>query len=201
MWLRQAKRLLNRNDKAKKMCDSIQVTSRQPRNLQRIVAGNSTVVGGNTPPSNPGCFKCQKKCKVSCPILQEGQKFQSTNTQKVYTIQKRLDCDSSFVIYLGTCNKCKGQYVGKSQTSFKTRHSNHKQEIKKQTGGLGQHYGGPTGCGYQNLSMQIIDQVDLGDKEALANLEVYWQNQLRCFVENGGNGHVIRKEKPKYLKR
>ena len=98
MWLRQAKRLLNRNDKAKKMCDSIQVTSRQPRNLQRIVAGNSKVLGGNTPPSNPGCFKCQKKCKVSCPILQEGQKFQSTNTQKVYTIKKRLHCDISFVI-------------------------------------------------------------------------------------------------------
>ena len=87
------------------------------------------------------------------------------------------------------------------QRAFKTRHSNHKQEIKKRTGGLGQHYGGPAGCGYQNLSLQIIDQVELGDKEALANLEVYWQNQLRCFVENGGNGQVIRKEKPKYLKR
>ena len=102
-----------------------------------------------------------------------------------------MDCTSSYVIYLGTCKKCGGQYVGKSQTALKVRHSNHKQEIKKQTGGLRQHYGGPTGCGYQNLSMQIIEQVELGDKEALANLEVYWQNQLRCFVENGENGHVI----------
>jgi hypothetical protein len=78
-------------------------------------------------------------------------------------VWKRLDCDSSFVIYLGTCNKCRGQYVGKSQTSFKTHHSNYKQEIKKQPGGLGQHDGGPTGYGYQNFFMQIINQVELGE--------------------------------------
>ena len=39
-----------------------------------------------------------------------------------------------FVIYLATCQRCKGQYVGKSQTPFKRRHSNHKQEIKKKIG-------------------------------------------------------------------
>ena len=34
-----------------------------------------------------------------------------------------------------------GQYVGKGETPFKLRHSNHKQEIKKKIGGLGHHYG------------------------------------------------------------
>ena len=51
------------------------------------------------------------------------------------------------------------------------------------------HYGGNTGCGYSMVSMQIIDQLEQGDDEALADCEVYWQHQLRCFVENGGNGH------------
>ena len=104
-------------------------------------------------------------------------------------------------MYLGTCKKCKGQYVGKSQTPLKTRHSNHKQEIRKHIGGLGDHYGGPDGCGYENLSLQIIDQVERGDKDALADLEVYWQNQLRCFIDNGGNGQCRKKENPKYLRR
>jgi hypothetical protein len=95
---------------------------------------------------------------------------------------------------LGTCQKCQGQYVGKSETPFKRRHSNHKQEIKRKYGGLGNHYGGQ-GCGYENLQIQIIDQVEQGNSEALATAEVYWQNQLRAYIQNGGNAHCRRKEK------
>ena len=84
--------------------------------------------------------------------------------------------------------------MGKSTTQFKTCHSNHKQEIKHLTGGLGNHYGG-SGCGYENLSIQIIDQVELGNKKALAEAEVYWQHQLRAYIQNGGNAHCRRKEK------
>ena len=72
-----------------------------------------------------GCFKCNK-CRVSCPILVETNRFKSTNTQKTYQIKQRMTCESSYVLYLATCKKCKGQYVGKSQTAFKTRHSNQK---------------------------------------------------------------------------
>ena len=41
------------------------------------------------------------------------------------------------------------QYVGKNTQPFKKRHSGHKQEVKKERGGLGHHYGhGGTGlCG------------------------------------------------------
>ena len=81
-WLRQSKKLVNRNEKAKKMCEKIQITTRQPKNLQRIVTGNNKGEGCGAPPPNPGCFKCPRKCKVSCPVLQEGQQFQSTNTKK-----------------------------------------------------------------------------------------------------------------------
>ena len=142
---------------------------------------------------NPGCWKCGK-CRVSCPILKEGNKFSSSNTKKTYVIRQHLDCDSQFVVYLGTCQKCQGQYVGKSETPFKRRHSNHKQEIKRKYGGLGNHYGGQ-GCGYENLQIQIIDQVEQGNSEALATAEVYWQNQLRAYIQNGGHAHCRRKEK------
>ena len=62
-------------------------------------------------------------------------------------------------------------------------------------GGLGHHYGGEKGCGYKNISIQIIDQVKQGDKEALVQTELYWQDQLRVFIENGGNAHCRRKDK------
>ena len=78
---------------------------------------------------------------------------------------------------------------------MKTRHSNHKREIRNKIGGLGHHYGGEQGCGYENFSIQFIDQVEHGNVEALAQLEIYWQDQLRAFLENGGNAHCRRREK------
>ena len=196
--MREAKRCLVRNEKAKELGDCIQISFKQPRNIKRIVtANNSRVLKGDQPTpqtGDPGCFKCDKGCRVSCPILKEGSMFTSTNTQRTYPIRQRLTCDSSFVVYLGTCQKCGGQYVGKSTTPFKKRHSYHKQEVKKCYGGLGHHYGGQ-GCGYDNLSIQLIEQVKIGDQEALARQEVYWQNQLRGYVQNGGHAHCYRKEK------
>ena len=112
----------------------------------------------------------------------------------MYRIKQQLNCNSEFVVYLGTCAKCKGQYVGKTTRKFKLRHSGHKQEIKREYGGLGHHYGGEGGCGYQNVTIQIIDQVESGNHQALAECELYWQHQLRCYVENGGNAHSYRKE-------
>ena len=128
------------------------------------------------------------------PCYRGGGKIYKYKHPQVLSYKKKLTCDSSYLIYLATCKQCRGQYVGKSQTPFKKRHSNHKQEIRKKVGGLGHHYGG-NGCGYENFSVQLIDQVEEGDRVALAEKEVYWQNQLRCYVQNGGRAHCYRKEK------
>ena len=130
-----------------------------------------------------------------CKILQEGKSFQSTNTKKIYKIKQQVNCQSNFIIYLGTCQKCAGQYVGKSTQPLSRRHSGHKQEVKNKIRGLGQHYGGVRGCGYGNLKIMIIEQVENGNHEMLARREIFWQNQLRCFVENGGRAQCKRKEK------
>ena len=81
--------------------------------------------------------------------------------------------------------------------AFKLRHSNHKVEIRNQRGGLGHHFGGQNGCGYQNVLIKIIDQMEHGNKTGLENCEIYWQNQMRCYVENGGGGCCYRKEETK----
>ena len=107
----------------------------------------------------------------ACPIVVEGDTFRSTNTKRIYKIEHKLNCNSSHVIYLGTCKKCRGQYVGKTKNAFMKRHSGHKQEVKNRLGGLSHHYGGQNGCGYGNISIQIIDQVEQGDLDALAERE------------------------------
>lgn len=194
LWLRDCKRQLERNDQAKGIGKRMQVAFKQPRNLQKIVGGCKSGPGGGEALSpNPGCFKCGR-CRVLCPKINETKKFKSTATQKSYTIKQHVNCTSDFVIYLGTCLKCKGQYIGKSQTILKVRHSNHKQEIKKRIGGLGHHYGGQEGCGYENLTITIIEQVAHKTSEYLAEREVYWQHQLRCYVENGYGNHCRKKE-------
>ena len=77
---------------------------------------------------------------------------------------------------------------------MKLRHSNHKQEIKKQIGGLGHHYGGVGGCGYDNMSLTLIEQVEFKTMDHLASRELYWQHQLRVYVENGFKNHCRKKE-------
>lgn len=126
--------------------------------------------------------------------MKEGNKFKSTNTGKQYKIKQQVDCDSDWVIYLVTCRRCQGQYVGKSKTPFKKRHSNHKQEVREKIGGLGHHYGSGGPCNYEHMQIQLIEQVEKKNLESLAERELYWQHQLRVYVENGGNAHCYRKD-------
>ena len=194
-WVRECKTLLARNDEAKSLGDKIQIGSKQPKNLQRLVGGFNCGQGAKKcpPPPDAGCKKCGR-CKVSCPILKESRSFSSTNTGKTYKIRQKLTCESDWLIYLATCRKCKGQYVGKSKTIFKKRHSNHKCEIKNQIGGLGHHYGGSSPCGYQDLSIQLIEQVEVKTLDFLAERELFWQHQIRAYVQNGKNAHCYRKD-------
>ena len=178
--------------KQKKMGDNLQIAYRQPKNLQKIVCGTKKQSVGDQVDIS-GCYKCNH-CRVSCPILNETKTFSSTNTGKSYRIRQYINCESTNVIYLATCKKCGGQYVGKSKTKFKTRHSNHKQEIKKKYGGLGHHYGGAEGCGYENLSIILIEKIPDEKSDTLPDRETFWQHQLRVYVENGYKGHCYRKD-------
>ena len=91
------------------------------------------------------------------------------NVSRVKTHKKYTPSDKSvWLIYLCTCRKCGGQYVGKSKTKFKLRHSNHKREIKTKMGELGHHYGGDTCCGYENFSVILIEQVQFKNMDFLA---------------------------------
>ena len=58
----------------------------------------------------------------------------------------------------------------------------------------GTTFGGQRQCKYDNLTVQIIDQVPNGEKIKLAQKETFWQHQLRCYVENGGHAHCYRKD-------
>ena len=62
------------------------------------------------------------------------------------------------------------------------RHTGHRQEIENRSTELGEHF---HRCGYQNLSLQIIDCVKEGEDLALIQLEGVWQNRLATFQVHG----------------
>ena len=64
------------------------------------------------------------------------------------------------------------QQRGIQSTPFKKRHSNPKQEVKKRLVCLDQHHGGTRACCYQDMSIVLIEQVEMGNMTLLACLLV-----------------------------
>ena len=61
-------------------------------------------------------------------------------------------------------------------------------------GGLGKHFGGTRSCKYEDIKFTLIEKVEDGNQILLSRREQWWQHQLRCFEQNGGNGMCIRKD-------
>ena len=135
-----------------------------------------------------GCYRYEhqgrgRKCET-CPKLNVSQTFTSTFTRRTYKMRHRLNCKSTFIVYLVTCLRqgCQSQYVGSSSNHAMVRHRGHRQEIREKSSNLGLHF---SVCGYDNFSLQLIDCVKEGETDALGRLEGFWQHNLATFVENG----------------
>ena len=74
-WIRQSKKFLEKNEKAKDMGENIQIAYKQPKNIKQLVGGPS--VGGEggrgegRVENDAGCTKCTKKCHA-CKVLVGG---------------------------------------------------------------------------------------------------------------------------------
>ena len=69
-----------------------------------------------------------------------------------------------------------------------SRHSSHKTEIKEKSTPLGRHF---AQCGIQNFSLQIIDTVKEGERDALEILEGFWTHML---ATNDVHGNLNKKD-------
>ena len=171
--------------------------TRQSKNLQRALTSSKVRNNTNNEPrpifeEGAGSSKCPG-CHA-CPKVKNSKTFKSTNTKRKYFIKQKMSCRSKFIIYFIFCSNCRGNYVGKSKREFRQRHSGHKQEINNRIGGLGQHFhpSNNNGCNYDHLKATLIEKVKEGDEALLAERELYWQYQLRTFIENGGNAMNLK---------
>ena len=53
----------------------------------------------------------------------------SYHGQQLYTTFHKLNCKSKYIIYLMECALCQVQYVGKAETTFSIRLTNHKKYV------------------------------------------------------------------------
>ena len=80
---------------------------------------------------NVGRNPCQrpKSCRY-CPILNTTGKITSDSNGRSYTSLKHVNCQSSNLIYLITCDGCGIQYVGQTKNRLLTRFQGHFNDIE-----------------------------------------------------------------------
>ena len=64
----------------------------------------------------------------------------STNTKREYRLTRHYTCQTTFCVYLATCELCQAQYVGQTTRSIQKRHYGHGAEVKTAADRLGEHF-------------------------------------------------------------
>ena len=124
-----------------------------------------------------------KKCSI-CQYYNPAQYFISTSTKQKFRIKHSFTCNSTNIIYLITCKKCRKQYVGKTTKTLRERINRHKATIRsKQKIYISVHFNFPDHK-LSDLSVQIIDT---STPEKLRNLEIFWIHKLQTYLPKGLN--------------
>ncbi len=127
---------------------------------------------------------CYRPRCATCQHFNNENYFKSTTTRKCYKIRHPFTCSSNNVIYLITCNKCKKQYVGKTNKSLRERINHHRASIRmKQIRYINVHFNFPD----HNLSNLTVQAIDTTSADKLAQLEKYWINTLQTQKPKGLN--------------
>jgi hypothetical protein len=126
--------------------------------------------------------------------------FTSSVSHRKYQIilgdKKCLDCTTSNIIYLVTCQRCKMQYVGETRQKFASRMNNHRSNIiSKAEILIYQHFNGP--CTMNHFFAQPIEKI-IGDGLKTTQLrkkrETFWIKELRTMFPYGLNDRCVGKD-------
>ena len=124
--------------------------------------------------------------------------FMSQQTKQTFNIFFNLNCKSEY-IYLMECVLCKMQYVGKAETAFNLRLTNHRKDSNKPNSILACNHFQEQGCNFNKHGKFIIIKrlVNLhSSKEALREMlvirENFWILKLKTLVVFGLNQEISK---------
>jgi hypothetical protein len=139
-------------------------------------------------------------------MKEESSTVKSSKTGREYPIKRHYNCQSSWLIYLVTCEDCQVQYIGQTIQTMVARHYGHRSEVRRGEPGLGRHFhevhgkdldlskrDGLAQC-LDSFSLQVIATVrppatpeeEPACRLRLDRLEADMQHRLRCMQESGG---------------
>ena len=98
-------------------------------------------------------------------------KGQQLKNAREYNIGRHYNCQSSWVIYVVTCEECKIQYTGQTRQTMVARHYGHRTEVKQGDDGLRRY-------------LKEVHRVgrDLSKKEDIASCLESFNLQIICSV-------------------
>ena len=125
-------------------------------------------------------------------------KFKSNQTNKTFKIYHRVNCKSSFVIYLLECFICNIWYVRKSETPFSIRFNNHWKDVKNPSAAsVCKHFNKHDRDFNNHRKIIIIKQLRNIDttsaetsKERLKQQENFWIMKLETLAPHGLNQNL-----------
>ena len=174
------------SDRLRKAIPPPLVAFRRPKNLKDMLVHSR--MRNKTPGEVRGNFNCRdSRCQL-CPNLILGDKFTSTTTGRVFTINQTFDCNAKNVVYVISCSTCNMQYVG-STNSLRLRYNNHKSRMrnhckladKNSDDFIYKHF---NQVGHQSFKIQVIDVCDPTEP---TDREGFWQYKLRTLMPYGLN--------------
>ena len=194
-WIKELLPILHRDEILKKLVPSIPVVSRQPPRVANLAIKSKHWKKSNL-----------QKCVCCSRMEQHTPGFRSSNTGRQYSITRKYNCLSSWVVYLVTCDACNMQYVGQTTQEMRRRHYGHRSDVRNGIAGLGSHFRDVHGQGLDlksddnlntcmaNFRLVVVASVrpptspeeEISCQEHLDRIEADLQTRLRCMSENGG---------------
>ena len=127
--MRALQSVLESSDRCKQAVKDLPVTAFRRPNLKDYLV-RARLKPENSEARVKGTVKCRNKRLMICKNhLKIGHSFISKKTNKFYSINYQLDCNSDNVVFLISCKVCRHQYVGSTVTPFHFLFNNHKSRI------------------------------------------------------------------------
>ena len=162
------------------------VAYRQPPNLQRLLCkAKLPTTKNHEKRRKTGLQRCYKPCNI-CPYVLNSKEICSSKTKEKFEMKGYYTCNTTGVIYLITCTKCKMQYVGQTGGKLVDRVKEHLYYIGKKKEATGSHFS-ETKHNNSDLRVQIIGKVIPNTPQVRLEREEFCIRKLHTKTPSGMN--------------
>ena len=125
----------------------------------------------------PGMHKCGKfSCRI-CPYVSTGKIIKAKYTNAVVQLSKSFDCQTTNVVYIVTCKKCKDQYIGQTKKTLEDRFKQHLGYVANNTQATGTHFNLPA-HNISDMTISVLEKVNRIDKALREQRESHFIEQF-----------------------